>query len=272
MRVSAVQMAATPDRDQNLATADALCHEAVADGAELVVLPEMFNVFGPADVLEEGAEPLDGPTCSWASDFAHSHGIWLVAGSFTERGGGETKHRNTSCLYNPSGERIAIYRKVHLFDNDVPGAAYHESATVEPGDEIAVAGVAGRTLGMTVCYDIRFPEIFRAEALAGAELISLPMAFMERTGRDHMEPLMRARAIENEIFLIVADQFGKPLVDIEFHGHSAIVDPWGRVLARAGEGAGVITAELDFAEQARIRQQLPVLENRRPDVYRGIAT
>lgn len=270
MRVSAVQMAATADRDLNLATADALCAEAADGGAELVVLPEMFNLFGSADVLDSGAEPLDGPTCTWASDFARSHGLWLVAGSFTERVEGSTKHRNTSCLYDPSGERVATYRKVHLFDNDVPGATYHESATVEPGNEIVVSEVAGRGLGMAVCYDIRFPEIFRAEALAGAELISLPMAFMERTGRDHMEPLMRARAIENEIFLIVADQFGQPLDNVEFYGHSAIVDPWGRVLARAGEGAGVITAELDFAEQARIREQLPVLENRRPDVYAGI--
>lgn len=271
MRVSAVQMAATPNRDRNLETADTLSREAVGEGAELVVLPEMFNLFGSSDVLEADAEALDGPTCTWASDFARSHGTWLVAGSFTERVEGGTKHRNTSCLYDPSGEQVAIYRKVHLFDNDVPGAAYHESATVEPGDEITVARVAGRTLGMLVCYDIRFPEIFRAEALEGAELISLPMAFMERTGRDHMEPLMRARAIENEIFLIVADQFGKPLDNVEFYGHSAIIDPWGRVLARAGEGAGVITAELDFAEQARIRKQLPVLENRRPDVYKGIA-
>lgn len=271
MRVSAVQMAATPDRDQNLATAEALCCDAVAAGAELVVLPEMFNVFGSAEVLEEGAEPLDGPTSSWASSFARSHGIWLVAGSFIERSTSEARHRNTSCLYDPSGARIATYRKVHLFDNDVPGAAYHESAMVEPGNEIAIAGVAGHTLGMTICFDIRFPEIFRAETLAGAELISLPMAFTERTGRDHMEPLMRARAIENEVFIVVANQFGKPLVDIEFYGHSAIIDPWGRILAETGEGTGTVTAELDFAEQMRIRKQLPVLENRRPDVYQGIA-
>ncbi|RIK06463.1 MAG: hydrolase [Acidobacteria bacterium] len=270
MRVSAVQMAATADRDQNLAAAEALCRKAVADGAELVVLPEMFNLFGGAEVLGAGAESLEGPTCTWASDFARSHSIWLVAGSFTERIDGRARHHNTSCLYDPSGARVAIYRKVHLFDNEVPGAAYHESATVEAGDEITLAEVAGHGLGMTICYDIRFPEIFRAETLAGAEMISLPMAFMERTGRDHMEPLMRARAIENEIFLIVADQFGQPLDDVEFHGHSAIVDPWGKVLARAGEGAGVITAELDFAEQEEIRAQLPVLENRRPNVYKGL--
>lgn len=260
-------MSATDDRDQNLETAERLAAGAAAEGADLIVLPEMFNVFGSADVLAAGAEPLDGPTMQWASSFASKHGAWLVAGSFTEQIEGTEKHHNTSCLFDPDGDRVAEYRKVHLFDNEVPGAAYRESETVVPGDAIVVTEAAGHKLGMVVCYDIRFPEIFRAETLAGAELVSMPMAFMERTGRDHLDPLMRARAIENEIFVIVADQLGHAGQNIEFFGHSAIIDPWGTVLARAPERESFVVADLDFAMQAELRGQLPVIKNRRPDVY-----
>jgi predicted amidohydrolase len=268
MRAAAVQMEVSDDKDRNLATADRLVTRAAADGARLVVLPELFNLLGRAEVLRAGAEPLDGPTLTWAADAARAHDLWLVAGSITERIDGADRTFNTSCVLSPAGDRIATYRKIHLFDNDVDGAAYHESATVAPGDEIvSVALTDELTLGLAVCYDLRFPELFRALAVDGAHVVTLPSAFMARTGVDHWDPLVRARAIENQVFVVAPGQIGEVTPSLPLWGHSMIVDPWGTVLAAAPDGEHVVCADLDLVAQADVRRRLPSLANRRPDLY-----
>ncbi len=267
MRVAAIQMTSTADRSRNLEMAERLLAGAAGDGARLIVLPEMFNILGDADVLRSGAEPLDGPSLCWAGEQARRHGVWLVAGSIMERVSGQERIFNTSCLFNPEGERRAIYRKIHLFDCDVPGASYHESATVMPGHDIVRTEADGVPLGLSICFDLRFPELFRILALEGARLIALASAFTERTGRDHWEVLVRARAIENQVFLIAANQLGASTPKLRWFGRSMIADPWGVVLAQAPDRECYIVADLDFAEQDRVRAQLPSLANRQPETY-----
>lgn len=271
LRVAAVQTTATPDRDHNVARAGTLVDAAVRDGAELVVLPELWNVFGTPAVLRAGAETLDGPTSAWASATARHHGIWFLAGSIPEAVEGSSLIHNTSCLYTPSGDRVAVYRKIHLFDNEVPGAAYTESATVSAGDEIVTAPACGTTLGLAICYDLRFPEMFRILALRGATVFVLPSWFTAVTGRAHWEVLLRARAIENACFVVAPDQAGTPAAgtdgEVAAYGHSAIVDPWGTVLAVAPDGEGHVCADLDLGHLEQTRCRLPSLANRRPGTY-----
>jgi predicted amidohydrolase len=268
MRVAAIQLTSTADRSRNLEMAGTLIAGAAGDGARLIVLPEMFNVLGDAEVLRAGAELLDGPSLRWVSEKARHHSVWLVAGSIMESVPGQERIFNTSCLYDPEGERRAVYRKIHLFDCDVPGASYHESATVLPGRDIARAEADGVPLGLSICFDLRFPELFRILALGGVRLIALASAFTERTGRDHWEVLVRARAIENQVFLIAANQVGASTPKLRWFGRSMIVDPWGIVRAQAPDCESYIIADIDFAEQDRIRAQLPSLANRRPEAYR----
>ena len=274
MRVAAVQLTSTAEKATNLATAAELMAEAVAEGAELIVLPEMFNCLGSGAELRAGAEPLDGPTGEWAAEQARTHGIVLVAGSFIEDGGTAADRRNfnTCCVYGADGERIAVYRKIHLFDVDVPGAEYHESKVIAPGDEVVVVDPALTApplhLGLSICYDLRFPELFRIAALGGANVLTLPAAFTAKTGPPHWEVLIRARAIENQVFLVAAGQYGASNDTLRWHGHSMIVDPWGVILAESPDGVGVVVADLDFSEQDRVRRILPSLANRRPSAYR----
>jgi predicted amidohydrolase len=267
MRVAAVQLTSTPDRARNLAAAGDLVDGAVGAGAELVALPELFNGWGSAAELRAGAEPLDGPTIEWARGRAARHGIWLLAGSIVERVEGSDRHHNTSCLVAPDGELAAVYRKVHLFDVDVGGRAYRESETVLAGDELVVAPAGPLTLGLNVCYDLRFPEQFRAQALAGATAVTLPSAFTAATGKDHWEPLVRARAIENQVYVIAPDQCGRSTPELAWHGRSMIVDPWGVVLAQAPDRECFVVADLDLDALADVRRRVPSLANRRPDVY-----
>lgn len=267
MRVAAIQLTSTADRARNLEAAAKFIAGAAGDGARLIVLPEMFNVLGDAEVLRAGAESLDGPSLRWAGEQARHHRVWLVAGSIMERVAGQERSYNTSCLFDPAGERRAIYRKIHLFDCDVPGANYHESATVMPGSDIVCTEADGVPLGLSICFDLRFPELFRILALHGAQLIALASAFTERTGRDHWEVLVRTRAIENQVFLIAANQVGASTPKLRWFGRSMIVDPWGVVLAQAPDRECAIVADLDFAEQNRMRAQLPSLANRRPEAY-----
>jgi predicted amidohydrolase len=312
MRVAAVQLCSGADKDRNLEVAAGLVGQAAHQGADLVVLPEMFNVLGPGSVLRAGAEPLDGPTTAWASAQAAEHGITLVAGTFIERpapaagaeadpaGGHDrddadesARNHNTCCVYGPDGRRLATYRKIHLFDVEVPGAEYHESAVIAPGEDIVVTRVdtdahdtaapattdawsatsASSTgtvgLGLSVCYDVRFPELYRILALRGADIATVPAAFTATTGPPHWEVLLRARAIEDHLFVVAAGQHGASTERLRWHGHSMIVDPWGTILAGlgAGEGDGVIVADLDLAEQRRIRGVLPSVANRRPATY-----
>jgi predicted amidohydrolase len=269
MRAAAIQMNSTEDRARNLATADRLVRAAAADGAQLVVLPEKWSVLGTREQLVEGAEPLDGPALSWARATARELGIDLVAGSIAERVDGREKGANTCAHVGPDGALRATYRKVHLFDVEVGGAVYRESDAEQPGDELVTSVLAdGTEVGLAICYDLRFPELFRILALRGARVIALPSAFTLATTRDHWEVLVRARAIENQCFVIAPNQIGAHPPGNESGGRSLIVDPWGTVLATAPDREGHVVAELDFERQTQIRASLPSLANRRPAAYR----
>jgi predicted amidohydrolase len=272
MRAAAIQLNSTGDKARNIETAERLVRAAAAQGAEFVVLPEKWNLLGDSANLLQGAESLDGPTISAARSWARELGIHLVAGSIAERSDDAEKPFNTSTLIGPDGELEAHYRKIHMFDVDVGGVAYRESEHEEPGEEIVTAGLggalAGVTLGMSVCYDLRFPELYRILAVRGARVITVPSAFTLETGRDHWEVLLRARAIENQAFVVAPNQIGEAPPHYRSYGRSVILDPWGVVLAQAPDEQCFIAADLDFELQDRVRRTLPSLANRRPASYR----
>jgi deaminated glutathione amidase len=267
VRVAAVQLNSNGDKDRNLATAERLVRAAAADGAEFVALPEKWNLLAGGQELVAGAEPLDGPSLTAARCWAADHGIYLLAGSICERGADGEKASNTSVLVGPDGGDLAVYRKIHMFDVDAGGVSYRESEFERPGEEPVAAELGDRTVGMTVCYDLRFPELFRILALRGACLIAIPSAFTLATGRDHWEVLLRARAIENQLFVIAPNQVGEAPPHYSSFGRSMIVDPWGVVLTTAPDEECFVVTELDFAAQERIRASLPSLANRRPGAY-----
>ena len=267
MRVAAVQLNSNGDKARNLAAAERLVRAAAADGAELVALPEKWNLLADGAELVAGAEPLDGPSLSGARGWARELGIHLLAGSISEQGDERAKASNTSVLVGPDGEDIAVYRKIHMFDVDAGGVSYRESAHEQAGDEVVAAPVGDLVAGMTVCYDLRFPELFRILALRGAQLILVPSAFTLATGRDHWEVLLRARAIENQLFVLAPNQVGEAPPHYSSFGRSMIVDPWGVVLATAPDEECFVAAELDFAVLDRVRESLPSLANRQPGAY-----
>jgi predicted amidohydrolase len=268
LRAAAVQLNGTEDREHNRAAADALVREAHERGAKLVVLPEKWNLIGSAAAMTAGAEPLDGETLTWAGALAAELGIDLVAGSVVEALQG-SKPANTSVHLGPDGTARAVYRKLHLFDADVAGVSYRESDHEEAGDEIVTTTLAdGTVAGLSVCYDVRFPELYRELAIAGARVVAIPAAFTVPTTRDHWEVLLRARAIENGVFVVAANQVGEHGDGKASGGHSAIVDPWGQVLAvGSDDGEEVILADLDFEAQDEVRARMPLLSHRRPDIY-----
>lgn len=252
----------------NIETADTLTRAAAADGAELIVLPEKWTAIGSEKDLRAVAEPLEGPAVSWARATARELGVDIVAGSIVELLSGRERFANTSLHVDPRGEISAIYRKIHMFDVEVGGRLYHESALEEPGEEIVVTETAGGVrVGMSICYDLRFPELFRILALRGARVIVLPSAFTLGTTRDHWETLIRARAIENQLFMVAANQVGAHAAGYHSGGRSMIADPWGVVLAQAPDGEAHILADLDLERQDEVRRKLPSLANRRPGVY-----
>jgi predicted amidohydrolase len=268
VRAAAVQLNSNGDKDRNLAAAERLVRAAAADGADLVALPEKWNLLAGGEELVAGAEPLDGPSLTAARGWARELSIHLVAGSISEAGVEGEKASNTSVLIGPEGDDLAVYRKIHMFDVDAGGVSYRESEFERPGDEVVVAAASGElTLGLTVCYDLRFPELFRILALRGARLIAVPSAFTLATGRDHWEVLLRARAIENQLFVIAPNQVGEAPPHYSSFGRSMIVDPWGVVLATAPDEECFVAAELDFDAQDRVRESLPSLANRRPGAY-----
>jgi len=271
MRAAAVQLTAKADKAANLEKADRLVRRAAGDGAELVVLPEKWTALGTGDDLRAAAETIGaaGAATAWAANIARELGIDLVAGSISERIDGEDKLRNTSLHYGPDGELKAAYRKIHMFDVEISGVEYRESDNEDPGDEAVLTATSdGVEIGLTVCYDLRFPELYRLLAVDGARILTVPAAFTVPTTRDHWEPLVRARAIENQAFVIAANQIGKHPPNHRSGGRSLIVDPWGIVLAAAPDSECVITADLDLEAQADIRRRLPSLANRRPSAYR----
>jgi predicted amidohydrolase len=265
---AAVQLTSTADRERNLETADRLTRAAAAAGATLVLLPEKWAVLGTPEQTAAGAEPFDGPALSWARAVAAELGIDLVAGSIAERVPGQDKGSNTSVHIGPDGDVHATYRKMHMFDVAVGGRTYRESEHEQPGDEIVLSATAGGAeLGLTVCYDLRFPELYRILAVRGARVLTVPAAFTLATTREHWEVLLRARAIEDQCFVIAANQIGEHAPGIRSGGRSMIVDPWGVVLAQAPDAETFITAELDFEQLEEIRRSVPSLANRRPRSY-----
>lgn len=263
-----VQLDPGDNYEENLQSAEKWIREGAERGAKLLVLPEVWTYQGPTPI--DFAEDIPGGTCfSMLSDLAKEYRIWIHGGSITERIPGDSvKTYNTTMVISPEGQLAAKYRKIHTFDVDVEGAgSYRESDRKRSGSEIVVcdAGDYGK-LGLSICYDIRFPEVFRLQALEGADILCLPAAFLMMTGKDHWEPLIRARAIENGCYMIACGQCGnKPTAHM--YGHSMIVDPWGRVIAMAGEEPGVTTAMIDFAYLEKARNQLYTLQNRRENVY-----
>ncbi|MGD9572791.1 MAG: carbon-nitrogen hydrolase family protein [Thermoleophilia bacterium] len=267
LRVAAVQMTSGDDRVANIATAEALVTRAAEAGARLVVLPEKWPyIHGPR--TREGAEPLEGPSLSAVRRWVGALGIAILAGSVIEDSG-EGRAHNTSALVTPAGTLAGVYRKLHMFDVDVGGVSYRESAATAAGSEVVVAEALGHRIGMSVCYDLRFPELYRRLVDGGAEILVVPAAFTVPTGRDHWEVLLRARAIENQCFVIAAGQFGGHADGTASYGRSMVIDPWGTVLAQAPDGEGIAVADLDFARLEDVRARLPALRHRRADVYGG---
>lgn len=268
MRMAALQMNSTPEVGRNVEVAERLVRRAAGAGAELCALPEKWSALGPPEALEAAAEPLDGPILTAASSWARELGIWLLAGSIVERSEAEETLHNTSVLIDPGGAIVGAYRKVHMFDVDVGGVRYRESELETPGTEVVLADAGPVRLGMTVCFDLRFPELYRILTLHGAGVIACPSAFTMETGRDHWEVLLRARAVENQVFMIAPGQIGEAPPHYRSYGRSMIVDPWGTVLACApDESEATALCDLDLDRLERVRERMPMLANRRPAVY-----
>jgi deaminated glutathione amidase len=263
-RIAAVQMASGADKPANLATAERLVREAAARGASLVGLPENVAWMGPEAERHAAAEPLEGPTLVRFGALARTLGIHLLAGSVLETGGDGGRLHNTSVLFGPKGERLAVYRKMHLFDVEVgDGQTYRESAAVAPGKDVVTAETALGRIGLSVCYDLRFPELYRALSAQGALLLTVPSAFTLMTGKDHWEVLLRARAIENQAYVLAPAQGGRHPGERLTYGHAMVVDPWGVVVACASEGEGLAVADMDIGLLERVRTRLPALRHRR---------
>lgn len=269
LRVAAVQLNSQDDKPRNVQRALELIERAADEGAELIVLPEYVTYLGRRSGYADAAEPVPGPVTEQFAASARRRGVYLLAGSLLERSAVAGRYYNTSLLFDPQGELVAKYRKIHLFDLDLGPETngYRESAMILPGEEIVTAPLGGRRIGLTTCYDLRFPELYRLLALDGAEVITVPAAFTLETGRDHWELLLRARAVENQVYVIAAAQVGSYPPGQRCYGRSMIVDPWGTVLAQAPDEETVVLATLDFARLRRIRAMLPTLTNRRPEAY-----
>ena len=269
LRVACIQLTAGRDKAANLEQAERFVTRAVSLGAELIVLPEKWNLVGDSEVLHEGAETLErGESVRAMAAWAKRHGVVLIGGSVVERREGREKLSNTSLVFDAKGDLIARYRKLHLFDVEIAGQTYRESESEEPGDEVVLTEAGGWKIGLTICYDLRFPELYRLLALAGAELVTVPANFTLRTGMAHWHALLRARAIENALYLAAPGQIGEPMAGRASYGHSLVVDPWGTVIAEAPDSETVVVAELERSRVREIRSNLPVLAQRRPDIYR----
>ena len=261
---AAIQMTAGPDKLANLERAERLVRVGAARGANLVALPEVFNWRGKRNDQAAAAETLDGESLKLMSRLAIELQIHIVAGSITEQVAGDPRCYNTSALLSPDGKQLAVYRKIHLFDVDLPGrVTVRESDAKIAGAEVVTAATPLGAVGLSICYDLRFPELYRRLTFAGAQLLSIPSAFTFPTGEAHWEPLIRARAIENQAYVIAPAQFGPNIYGYSDYGNSMIVDPWGRVLARAADQEGVVVAPIDLEYQDRVRRELPALKHAR---------
>ena len=261
---AAVQMLASSDKAANLDEARRGIRAAASQGARVIVLPEVFIWRGNKNEERESAEAIPGPTSQELARLARELSIYLLGGSILEEIPGSDKAYNTSLLFGPEGDLLASYRKIHLFDVELKdGVSVRESATRQFGEAAVVAKTELCRMGLSVCYDLRFPELYRALVTQGAEIVFVPSAFTAYTGQAHWEPLLRARAIENQVYVIAPDQFGKSTKSFETYGHSMIVDPWGKILAELPDGPGIVIAEIDLDYLAKVRTELPALAHRK---------
>ena len=267
IKVAAIQMSSTPNKEENKEAAEALVREAVAAGADFVALPELWSCHGLDEVYRANAEPVPGPTTEFLGSLARELRVYVLGGSILEGGPGSERLSNTATFFDPTGEMTAVYRKIHLFDVKVSDREYLESANIAPGKEVVSAKAGAATLGLSVCYDVRFPELYRLLALRGAEVLAVPAAFTLQTGKDHWELLLRARAVENQAFVVAPAQWGRKADGRWTYGRSMIVDPWGTVLATCPDRDGFALATLDLDYLDRFRAEFPALANRRPEAY-----
>jgi predicted amidohydrolase len=261
---AAIQMTTSSDKASNLSKAEGAIRIAAAAGSRLVALPEVFNWRGKRAEEAAAAESLTGPTLTLMAGLARELEIYLLAGSITEDVPNESRRYNTAVLFGPDGARLAIYRKIHLFDVDLPGrVTVKESDAKMPGDEVVTARTRLGMVGLSICYDLRFPELYRRLAFAGARILMIPSAFTFPTGEAHWEALIRARAIENQCYVIAPAQFGPNVHGFSDYGNSMIVDPWGRVMARGSDQEGIVIAPIDMEYLERVRRELPALKHAR---------
>ncbi len=269
MKIALVQMNSQQDENTNVDKALSFIDEAAGQGAALVALPEYFHFLGPnKNKLAHTHLLKEGKLTQILSQKAAEHGIYLLGGTFLEASGEKEMCYNTSALFGPDGSLLSYYRKIHLFDVDIPGRLrFLESGITLSGREVVVAETPLGRWGMSICYDLRFPELYRSLVLKGAELIFAPSAFALLTGKDHWEPLLRARAIENQVYMVAPNQMGTHPPSYQSLGNSMIVDPWGTVIARAAEEEGITLAHVDLERVKKVREELPCLGHRAPDVY-----
>jgi len=266
--VAVCQMDSKDDKAENVERALSFVDEAAASGADLVTFPEMFTFIGANEAAEANAEPIPGPVTDRLADRADDHGIHVHAGSMYEDAETDGKVHNTTVVIDDGGEIQATYRKIHLFDVTIGDEVVtEESATVEAGESVVTVDTDLATLGLTICYDLRFPELYASLSRRGAEVIFVPAAFTLFTGKDHWEPLLRARAIENQAYVVAAGQIGDKPDSVPKYGKSMVIDPWGSVIARASDQPGMTTADLDPEYFAEIRRELPSLKHKRHDLY-----
>jgi nitrilase len=270
MRIAVAQQTSTPDTEANLQWMEARVAEAAAGGARLVAFPENAPFMGPEAARLAAPERADGPSMQRIAEAARAHGIGVLVGSFAEAGPDAAHTYNTSLLFDASGSLIGSYRKIHLFDVDLPdGNTFQESATVQPGDSLPqVVEIPGLCkVGLSICYDVRFPELYRHLAASGADLLMIPAAFTAFTGKDHWQVLLQARAIENTAYVLAPAQTGLHYGRRQSYGHAMVIDPWGTVLADAGVAPGLAVAPVDPGHGARVRAQMPSLQHRRPALF-----
>jgi len=267
--IAVLQMNSGEDKAANIETALRLIDEAAAAGARMVVLPEIWTYLGNEEGNRANAEFIPGPVTDTLAQKARQHGIYVHGGSMLEKRDGEPKLFNTAVVFDPTGQIVAKYSKMHMFDVVLDGvASYRESNTVQRGEEIVTFDMEGTTVGLAICYDLRFPELFRILRLRGADVIVLPAAFTMTTGKDHWEVLLRARAIENQVYMVSCGQFGPDSSGRWCYGRSLVADPWGTVIATAPDRECVLRATIDPEYLQKIRRQVPSVENRQADLYR----
>ena len=255
-------MLALREKAANIAEAEKWIREAAAQGAQVVALPEVFVWRGVKREERQAAEPIPGPTSERLAVLARELSIYILGGSILEQVPGSDKAYNTSLLFSSEGRLLAKYRKIHLFDVDLKeGVSIKESDTRARGEAVVVTETELCAMGLSICYDLRFPELYRKMAAKGAQLMFVPSAFTAYTGKAHWEPLLRARAIENQSYIVAPAQFGKHPNGFETHGHSMIVDPWGKILAELPDGPGVVMADIDLDYLLKVRSELPCLEH-----------